>query len=394
MENDPTILCLLASVISGETPPADIAEQDWPRVTEMAHRHGLEPMLWWTLRQTGQEAPSRVWGSLERRALASTLGYAIQAHSQQEINAALTKAGIPALWLKGAALALTIYPDPALRPMIDLDVLVPVDQCAEALRLLQGLGYTRDDVRDGLFGHRSPDQPGEALPKKQHYYLRGGSNRRVVVELHFRLMGENDQLLPPERLAWFWTQTQRLTLADGSSGLGLSPEADLLYLSAHAVLQHSETDILLMRNLDLHLLVKKQPLNWNVILDQAVELGWTAAVERALDQTQKYFNTPIPDTVLTALRSRRSDSDSALLEWRKNIAGLQHLAWIQRQLKGLAPLGRVRCLYRSIFPTPAYMRQLYGLQPDQAIWSYYFRRWYKQGSYFGRMLWNPRQRRP
>jgi len=395
MEKNYTTLHTLAALISGQVKPETVPPADWPQITGLARQHGLEPMLWWSLKQAGCDVSSNpVWKTLSRRALALTLGYAIQAHSQQEISAALTTAGIPALWLKGAALALTIYPDPALRPMIDLDVLVPIDRCTEALAILQTLSYNRNDVRDGLFGHRSSDRPDENLPKKQHYYLRGGAGGRVVVELHFRLMGENDQLLPLDRLVWFWNQTRPLTMADGSVGQGLSLEANVLYLSAHAVLQHSESEIFLVRNLDLHLLITQQSPDWKIVIDQAVELGWTYAVEHALEQARDYFGSPVPESVLAELRTRRSTRESNLIGWRKQIVGAKRLGWIRRQLRGLTPMERVQCLCRSAFPTSAYMRQLYGLRPGQAVWVYYFRRWHKQACYFGRMIWTPRQRRP
>ncbi len=144
MEKNYTTLHTLAALISGQVKPETVPPADWPQITGLARQHGLEPMLWWSLKQAGCDVSSNpAWKALSQRALASTLGYAIQAHSQQEISAALTTAGIPALWLKGAALALTIYPDPALRPMIDLDVLVPIDRCTEALAILQRL--TSDD---------------------------------------------------------------------------------------------------------------------------------------------------------------------------------------------------------------------------------------------------------
>ena len=62
-------------------------------------------------------------------------------HAQSQVDAALTKACIPALWLKGFALARTVYPNATLRPMGDLDVLVPYEQRELALNVVNSLGY-------------------------------------------------------------------------------------------------------------------------------------------------------------------------------------------------------------------------------------------------------------
>ncbi|MER3458636.1 MAG: hypothetical protein C4309_08450, partial [Chloroflexota bacterium] len=54
---------------------------------------------------------------------------------------ALEAASIPAIVLKGPALALTIYPDPALRVIGDLDLLVRREQVEQAMAALHSLGY-------------------------------------------------------------------------------------------------------------------------------------------------------------------------------------------------------------------------------------------------------------
>lgn len=59
---------------------------------------------------------------------------------------------IPAMRLKGIAYAGAIYDDPALRPMTDIDLLVPAPRFAAAVQALEAIGY-RDD---GKRNQRSP----------------------------------------------------------------------------------------------------------------------------------------------------------------------------------------------------------------------------------------------
>ncbi|MEA3292700.1 MAG: nucleotidyltransferase family protein, partial [Pseudomonadota bacterium] len=59
----------------------------------------------------------------------------------KEILDALDSRSIRPLLLKGAALAWTIYPAPALRPMGDIDLLTRLEQAEEAQETLRGLGY-------------------------------------------------------------------------------------------------------------------------------------------------------------------------------------------------------------------------------------------------------------
>src|SRR4051812_7819301 len=48
----------------------------------------------------------------------------LRAHVLATVSRALTAEGLDALLVKGAALALTVYPDAAARPMGDVDLLV------------------------------------------------------------------------------------------------------------------------------------------------------------------------------------------------------------------------------------------------------------------------------
>ncbi len=63
---------------------------------------------------------------------------------------ALARAGIRVLLLKGAAYAGTLYLEPALRPMSDLDLLVSGTRYAEAIAVLQRLGYWHAGTPDQL----------------------------------------------------------------------------------------------------------------------------------------------------------------------------------------------------------------------------------------------------
>ncbi len=54
---------------------------------------------------------------------------------------ALSDAGVDTCLLKGAALAVTVYDEPALRPMSDVDILVPPTELNLAVAALQGAGF-------------------------------------------------------------------------------------------------------------------------------------------------------------------------------------------------------------------------------------------------------------
>ncbi len=61
----------------------------------------------------------------------------------EKLTARFSQQGIPVVALKGICFALTIYPDIGMRPMVDLDLLVPASRLAEAIQIAYDLGYEK-----------------------------------------------------------------------------------------------------------------------------------------------------------------------------------------------------------------------------------------------------------
>jgi hypothetical protein len=248
--------------------------------------------------------------------------------------------------------------------MIDVDVLVPHNQREAALAIAHQLGY-----------HKIQPDPTKHFDTVFHHYsLRGNVSDLVSLEIHYRLLYGADKLLPIQQLEWFWTQKSTY-LVDGRPVHYLQPEAHLLYLCAHAILQHGEAQLHLLRYLDIHLLLTTESLDWNLIVDQAARLGWTYALERALLLTQTYFATPMPRDLLPRLRRTRQMHEDVSLaarlqvphnRWEGTVARLASMTWPTR-LKMAGSL---------LLPSPAYMRWRYGLHAWWQLPAVYLYRWF------------------
>lgn len=300
-----------------------------------------------------------------------------------QVADALAAAAIPHLWLKGAALAATVYPDTALRPLVDLDVLVPFEQRWRALAALRERGFTASEM---LSLH---DANADAAADHLHHFTLQGHSR-TLVELHFRLLGADGKtLLPPEQAAWFSRQTMPYAHL-GRTFTTLTPEAHLLYLCAHAVLQHGTAYFALKWYLDLHLLVSRYALDWEAALAQAAALRWTYAVERALDITAGLFDTHLPAHVLPALRaSRPADEDTRRVDALAGSGARFEL--VRASLAQMPPRERLARSVRIVLPPPAYMRQRYPA--SRSLWAAYTTRWYNQLYYLAQAAWARIRRR-
>jgi hypothetical protein len=146
----------------------------WYELPAQAELHGMAPLLWHHMRQAGLSIPletERVLHGLYLRQRAL-----IRAHTQVllEINELFEGAGIQALLLKGLALAYQYYPDPALRPVSDLDFLLKRADVLPALDLLTSAGFRTD----------SPPAPSGQIPKELTADSPPCNGIRVHVELH------------------------------------------------------------------------------------------------------------------------------------------------------------------------------------------------------------------
>lgn len=369
---------VLAGLVSRRLSPREISDARWPTVIGLAIEHGLGPVLWWTIANSGIDPGSdSIWTPLIQSAREATTHSLLLDNARRQLGDALAEADIPALWLKGAALAHTVYPWPALRPMIDLDLLVPFEQRLPALAAIEALGFHpwgafAFDAAPGLLHHFA-----------YHYSLRGGTCDVVAVELHFHLLDKirAKPLLSPEQLRWFWAQAWPVA-DDNLPFLVLRPEAHLLYLCAHAILQHGEADLRLLRYLDLHQLITHhevgESLDWRLVVDRAVILGWTDAVARALSRTAAFFGTTVPPWVWLELRERRPPTEEVYSVVERQ-ATANRWEELRTPLAGLNVKDRLRVLRVIALPSATHLRHRYSVAANLPIWPGYPRLWLGQG---------------
>ena len=109
---------------------------------------------------------------------------------RRELLAALDvlgAAGIPVILLKGAALCAAHYQDWSLRPLGDLDLLVPEEDAARALRVLQAAGYTLVLGHDELVERTAGPDMAALVAYHAQVTLHSPGSPTVVIDLHWHL---------------------------------------------------------------------------------------------------------------------------------------------------------------------------------------------------------------
>ncbi|WP_291321975.1 nucleotidyltransferase family protein [Desulfonatronospira sp.] len=385
---------LLAALVTRRLLPSEVPSGQWQGITETALAQGLAPMLFWAVRSSGMDPESIENGSaIAASARQAALADILMEEAVKNVSRAFSSARIPAVWLKGAALARTVYPQSCLRPMGDLDVLVPFDQREQALETLFTLGYELDtrsilpQVDPAVLEKRKGRD--EVYAKKlcvHHFVLKGGRSDKVLLELHFGLRCHNNSLLLPEKhMQGFFQHTRSLLLDDQTSITVLLPEAHLPYLAVHSIVQHGGEGASLMRDLDMHLLITKNDLHWPAVIHQAAALGWTGAVYRALERAVESFATPVPPWVLEELVHRRPDHEDPFMIEKRHSPGYR---WVvaRNTLARLPVREKMRFIAERLFPYADFMRARYAVPQDRAVWPYYPYRWFDQGRVIGHAI--------
>jgi hypothetical protein len=222
---------------------------NWGEVIAEAERHRLAPLLYYHLKKAEVSIPDSARRQLQGLYVRHRRANQARLQVLYEVMAAYRSAGVPALLLKGAALCHLVYPEPGLRPMSDLDILVPACQARKAQEILAGLGFHAPGAPDAAFSHRhlgAATRRVDEVPVAVEIHHRLSSsywdNARAYAWSKLRLVrlslpGSGRQpSRAPDRELEAWHTRDRLPVAlaqDGVSAYTLGCEDTLAYLCWH-----------------------------------------------------------------------------------------------------------------------------------------------------------------
>ncbi len=358
----------LAALLRGELPSLS-SPAAWDSLARGAMDEGVAPLAFWILSTAGSLSalpPSA------RRTLRES--YFRTWRRNQEIFGELESfarafqtADVPFVVLKGACFALTLYPDVGVRPMGDLDLLVPPLEWEGCVKMAKTLGY-EETQPEAL--------PGLRAALAHEISLRKKSAPAIFVEIHRSLVG-SQAFRYAAPMDWFWEQTRPLNDPRFPGALTLSPAAQTLYAAAHAVLQHGESGAPLRWFADIDRLIRAHADEafWETALRQAQAFEWDAALNAALRIARETFATPVPQSVLNELAESANRSLTKKRAKEMETAPLTRTLAELRKASALTLGGKMRLMLALAFPSPAYMRWRYGLKTLWLLPISYLRRW-------------------
>lgn len=260
-----------------------LAPGDWARLEALAQSYHCDPLLH---HRRGTEAaiPEGLRARWRMRYRASAMRALVLRAELHEVAALLEAAGLVPIALKGAWLAWHAYPDPALRPMTDIDLLLTPDTVIAGYELLQAHGY------------RLTAAPEMALPdlvRFDKHLPELTAPRGTIIELHHRLWepdGRLDHVSPLHNEAAVRARAQR------RDGIWYpAPDDMLAHLLIHAAYGHRLNcgPVILA---DIACFVQRYPVDWAQFWARAAREGWRAGARLLLAVAAAHGQLDIPLT--------------------------------------------------------------------------------------------------
>lgn len=333
--------------IADHTEAGPLDTPTWRVLATRAVRERLGALLHAALQQTSRtDVPGDVQAMLAHvhcRAAAAAL------YQQQELAAILrwcAAADIPCIVLKGSALAVTLYADPALRPCGDLDLLFAPGAIPQVGEMLGANGYVN---RYGQRAGRLPRATSEL------HFSRCGP-RPVIVEPHWHITS-NPYYVRRMPVAWFWQQTATATIG-GAAAWVLAPPAQFLHLVAHYYLHAQGRHLLWSFDIALLLARCAATWDWDALAVQAERFGLGLFARTALIMAEREWGVAVPAVGAAALNRTRSNYGERVAVWAMARPGAP--PWVLWQaVQTPSPRLRLHLLARLVLPSRAGVRRFW-----------------------------------
>ena len=327
----------------------------------MAVYYGLAPLLFKRLKGGDERAsvPAEAWERL-RQAYFVSADRNVRLHRNLgSVLRCLRGSGIPVIVLKGAFLAETVYGDVALRPMCDVDLMVPRADLPRAQAVLLDMGGVHQRLEDIEQCVTTP------------FHLPPVVIRGLPVEIHWTVA-------PPSGTfridaAGLWNRAHPVTIA-GVEVLALSPEDLLLHLSLHFCYQHLLATLKSFCDIAEAIHRFRDETDWTQVAERAREWRASRYVSLTLHLVRGMLGAEVPDGVLERLvpggvdrRILETARDSVLARTGYG----QGVPFFDR--RGAKSSGdKAKLIWKRVFPSRGEMAVIYpASRESKHFWLYY-----------------------
>lgn len=220
--------CLVGQLLAYAAAPPDRRDtlEHWrlehidDRQFEWVMEAGLGALLCHATRSRPEQVPAPWRERLLSAELTARMRHADRVDTACEVIDLCAGQGVPVTLLKGISTSEELYPAPHLRPMGDIDLLVPPERCREVHSMLKTAGYREvEDYPDDDVRHHGPP-----LYHPKH---------DVCVEMHRSLFPKDDDLCMSNVFSLCNVEASSVACTfHGLPARRLCPELQLIYIAS------------------------------------------------------------------------------------------------------------------------------------------------------------------
>jgi hypothetical protein len=228
--------------------------------------------------------------------------------------------GIRTMILKGAPLTLLYYPDYGLRPMEDMDVLVPVEQALKASNLL-------------IEGGWKPRFPSREMQHEIYFSCRHAhgfeDGTGKYVDLHWHALYECSYSHADDL---FWDAAVPVKIDDGLTTLTLCPADLLLHTIVHGI-RWNPRPVLRWVADAMMILSSSYAIDWDRLLSLSAKYRLVLYVKNGLSYLKDLLDAPIPASRLEGIQriepSRFEKKEYSILNLPLGLFNLIFVNWFR-----------------------------------------------------------------
>lgn len=357
-------------------------QDDWEQLVAWSVRLQVETLVYQRIKHLDamNYVPASISHSMHSTYLASAARGMQMQNQLRSIAHALDQAGVPLIALKGIYLASVVYQNLALRPMSDIDIMVPLEQLYVAGDALQAIGYTPFYEDTGVID----------LTRRRHLSLLVHENG-TPLEVHWTITHPNKPWnIDPQEL---WHDAIPMKHIDAHVN-GLSPENMILHLCLHASYQHQFVfGLHSIYDIARTIMHFGDKLKWDTVVERATRWQWTKGVYVSLYLARDFVGADVPENVLARLRPTEH-ADEMVTAARQQLFVERHVVasvttpvvevWRSQSLKE-----RIRLLAQHLYLSRAELAKHYKIPADSPrIYAYYVVRFWRLWVRYGKVLWD------
>jgi hypothetical protein len=336
----------------------------WNEVVDTAVTHGLAPLLFKRLKESGARSyvPADAWKRLRLQYFKCAPRNVRLYRELGPVLRCLRNSGIKVIVLKGAYLAEAVYSDVAVRPMTDVDLMVPKAELPRALTVLLDLGGVHVQFED--IESRC----------KRNRHIPPVVVRDLDIEMHWTIASPTG--LFRIDAADLWDRARPATIA-GVEVLALSPGDMLLHLCLHASLDGLCGGLGPFCDIAEVIHHSRSEIDWARAVRSAREWGAARYVGLMLNLARSMLDAEVPDDVLEQLVP--GGPDQRVLDTAKEsvLAGTGYRQWMPFfDMVGVTSFAdKTRLAWQRVFLSRDEMAKTYpASRKSRHLYGYYARR--------------------